>query len=86
MSGAATIAVAAAIGALRTTTSSIGFLAARFRPSGFCSKEETRRGIQAVDRSTGTNMSVWKSFVGTPYQPTTSERVSRESMTASIQR
>jgi muramoyltetrapeptide carboxypeptidase LdcA involved in peptidoglycan recycling len=35
---------------------------------------------------TGTNMSVWKSLVGTPYQPTTSGRVISESMVMSIQR
>ena len=48
--------------------------------------EPLQAAFQAVESTTGRNMKVWKSFIGTPYQPTTSGFVSSDSMSASIQR
>ena len=74
-------------GRLSTTVSSTGARAVRRRRSAPPSTNaRTRRGSHAVEITTGRNMNVWNSFIGTPYQPTTSGRVRSESISASTQR
>ena len=86
MSGRARIAVAAQIGRLRRRTSSTGDCAARRSRSPPSSKPRTNFGRNAVETTTGRNISVWKSRVGTLYQPTSSVLVSSDSITKSIHR
>src|SRR6266487_3149443 len=80
------IAVITAIGRPMRSTSSVGALAATQRRLTSSSKALTSRGNQAVDKIAGANISVVNSFVGKPYQPTTSGRVIAASMAASIHR
>ena len=86
IAGSAITAIPAAIGRPATRTISIGARAARCSSDGERSKTATSRGSHAVAMSTGTTMSVWNSFVLTPYQPTTVGVVMTESIAASIQR
>ena len=86
MTGPAEAAVSAAIGKLSRRTSSTGCRAASRNFSSPCSNPRTKCGNHAVATATGRNISVWKSLVGTAYQPTTSLVVISESITKSIQR
>jgi len=74
------------MGALASSTSSSGTRAVASRRSGLSLNAETRRGNHTVAITTGMNMSVWKSRIGAPYQPTCSAFVISESMIVSIQR
>ena len=86
MTGPARAAVSAAIGRLISRTSSTGWRAASRSFPSPSSKPRTKCGSHAVATATGRNISVWKSRVGTAYQPTTSLFVSSDSITKSIQR
>src|SRR5438270_7297005 len=80
------MAVAAAAGALITSTSSSGLRAVAYISAGPRLNAETSRGSQLVAIRLGMNMSVCRTVVEAPYQPTTREFVISESMIVSIHR